>query len=55
MPGDYSNWRVRQEKRLEAKRLEDMKIYETQNRKMKRNFAQSVDMANFDYLDPVED
>ena len=32
-----------------------MKIYETQNRRMRRNFAQSVDMANFDYNDPLED
>ena len=32
-----------------------MKIYESQNRRMKRNFAQSVDIASFDYLDPVED
>ena len=55
MPGDYSNWRIRQEKRLEAKHLADMKIYETQNRRMRRNFAQSVDMATYDYTDPVED
>lgn len=32
-----------------------MKIYETQNRRMRRNFAQSVDVATFDYNDPLED